>query len=64
MILDAVKHGLILQKTGRADSDVTRHNAVRLSHEVKKGDVVDIRYRNGKGEVSGLCQSAEVSRKH
>lgn len=62
-ILDVQQQGLVvIQKTGRDDTDVVRHNALRLSDKVQKGDVVDIRYQDGKGVVGGLAKVADLSR--
>lgn len=62
-ILDVQQQGwVVIQKTGRLDTDVVKHNALRLSDKVQKGDVIDIRYQDGKGVVGGLDKAADLSR--
>jgi hypothetical protein len=41
----------VIQKTGRSPEDVTRHDLSRLSNIPKEGEVIDIRYENGRGLV-------------
>lgn len=45
--------GVVVQKVGRDPGEVVKHDVNRLSCKVKSGDVVDIRYREGFGEVTG-----------
>lgn len=58
-VLDIVA-GVVTQKTGRGMESV-QHSLSRLSGKVEIGDVVDIQYKNGVGEVSGraACMSKE-----
>ncbi|CAG0974455.1 hypothetical protein RHDC4_01492 [Rhodocyclaceae bacterium] len=48
-ILD-IDDGLAVQKVGRGNEQVT-HSLARLSRQVAVGDVVDIAYHEGRGEV-------------
>lgn len=48
-----VAGGVVTQKTGRADDEIVLHSMERLSDAVKIGDVVDIKYVGGEGQVNG-----------
>lgn len=56
-ILDVVD-GIAIQKTGR-EGETVRHVLSRLSDPVAIGDVVDIRYKDGRGVVGGRGQVVE-----
>lgn len=53
-----VADGVATQKIGR-DGATARHAVGLLSGPVTKGDVVDIRYRGGRGEVAGKSVGVE-----
>jgi hypothetical protein len=57
-----VSGGVVLQKIGRAADAVVRHNMSRLSASVALGDVVDIKYLDGVGVVSGKGLAVGVER--
>jgi len=48
----AIEGSFAIQKVGRSD-EIARHELSRLSERLKIGDVVDIKYQNGLGVVSG-----------
>lgn len=52
-----VADGLVTQKYNR-EGDIVRHSLGRLSDAVAVGDVVDIKYQGGVGQVSGLAIEA------
>jgi hypothetical protein len=56
-----VDGGVVSQKINR-EGDVVHHAAAQLSKPVAEGDVIDIEYRNGMGEVSSKGKTAEVGR--
>jgi len=56
-ILD-VADGVAVQKVGR-EGETVRHVLSRLSDSVAIGDVVDIRYKDGRGVVGGRAQVLE-----
>lgn len=47
-----VKDDHLVQKVGRAETDVVRHSFERLTGFAAKGDVVDIVYRDGRGDLT------------
>ncbi len=49
----AIEGGQVVQKTGRAPDEVTRHEISQLSSVPEVDDVVDIIYREGQGHVKG-----------
>jgi uncharacterized membrane protein (DUF441 family) len=53
----SVAHGVAVQRVGR-DGAMVCHDAAKLSAAVLAGDVVDVHYRDGVGEVSGLQRGA------
>lgn len=53
----SVANGIVTQKVNR-DGDAVRHSATQLSAAVNVGDVVDIQYRNGCGNVGGIGKRA------
>ncbi|HJV75097.1 MAG TPA: DNA cytosine methyltransferase [Noviherbaspirillum sp.] len=54
----SVADGIATQKVNRAGETV-RHEIVRLSQEVKPGEVVDIQYKNGVGQVAAKSRGLE-----
>lgn len=54
-----VANGLLLQKVGR-HCDPVRHLVARLSAAANVGDIIEIRYKEGHGQVIGL--SPEIQR--
>lgn len=58
VVLDVIDN-VVIQKIGRDPDTVVRHDLSRLSNEVKKGDVADIKYKDGVGEVSIKAKGVE-----
>lgn len=59
-VLD-VADGVMIQKIDR-EGNIERHDVTRLSAAVKVGDVVDIKYRDGLGEVSEKTKFPGIKR--
>ena len=57
----SIADGLAVQRVNRA-GDTVLHDVSKLSAPVKAGDFLDVRYQNGRGEVSLKWKSAEVGR--
>jgi len=53
---------IVVQKVGRDPDKVARHAATNLSRVPDIGEVVDIKYRDGLGQVSERAVSAGVVR--
>lgn len=56
-----VANGIMTQKTNR-EGKLVEHNISLLSRAVNIGDIVDVRYNNGKAEVSDKNHTASLGR--
>ena len=55
-----VSDEVVVQKTGRKPDEITRHDVSLLSKTVAKGEVLEIKYIDGHGIVSGKPLGVEV----
>lgn len=47
----SINNGIVKQKTGRSEQEIAWHKVENLSRIPNKGEVLDIKYKNGKGIV-------------
>jgi hypothetical protein len=60
-LVASVGDGLVTQRVNR-EGAVVRHDESKLSDQVAAGEVVDIRYRDGVGEVNGPAKALGLGR--
>ena len=60
-LVESIGDGLVTQRVNR-DGTVVRHDESKLSDKVTAGEAVDIRYRDGVGEVKGPAKELGVGR--
>lgn len=60
-LVASIGDGLVTQRVNR-EGAVVRHDESKLSDQVAAGEVVDIRYRDGVGEVKGPAKELGVGR--
>jgi hypothetical protein len=56
-----IEGSIVTQKINR-EGDIVTHDAWRLSSEVAVGQMFDVRYKDGKGAVSGVGKATEIGR--
>jgi len=61
-VVTDVVDGIVFQKKGRDADMIVKHSVNALSRKVAVGDLVDIVYKDGKGQVSGKGFEVEVGR--